>query len=409
MHPLANHMPYDKPALDAGFLHVRRSPVQFSRAYADLSQGVADARAGDPIPYIGSTSGTKRDGMDLDPSKWLVENYHRSGGPLGGPWLWAHEVTRPPIGAARATVDSRKLTLNVRYDQEDPFAVGVESKVRRGFMGACSVSWDFCARDGSRVGFGRAQMMGGRVPSYLQASAFMDLTEASNVPVGMDPDALVQRSLRSLGLLYGAPFPGYLRDYDDPGSDVTAEELQEAVLAEFESRGIDLSAAVELWQDAIHTRGGTPIHATPKAPMDTEWDADAELAQVEGEAALRRMHALQDYDGDPDTKDSWSLPHHGADGHVVWHGLTAAMARLNQVDAPAEDKASAYAHLAAHYRQFGKTPPETRIADGLYTRGLDPTPPTEDPPPPTEPADLAPQAVSDLLAAISFPRRGAAA
>lgn len=389
-----------------------RLGAQFTRAYVSADGGQLEEPPGSPISYVASTRGVKRDNMDLDQSRWLTDNYHRS----GGPWLWAHDVARPPIGAAQAKVDNTmggpRLTMSVRYDQEDPFAVTIESKVRRGFLKGCSVSWDFCNRDGSRVGFGRAQMMGGRVPSYMARDAFMDLTEASNVPVGMDPDALVQRSLRSLGLLYGAPFPGLLRDYDDPGSDVTADELQEAVLAEFNSRGIDLSAAVELWQDHIHTRGGTPIHTTPKAPMDMVWDADAELAQVEGEAALRRMHALRDYDGDPDTKGSWSLPHHTADGHVVWHGLAAAMARLNQVDAPAEDKASAYAHLAAHYRQFGKTPPETRIADGLYTRGLDPTPP-EDPPPPTEPepepADLAPQAVSGLLAAISFPRRGAAA
>ncbi len=53
------------------------------------------------------------------------------------------------------------------------------------------------------------------------------------------------------------------------------------------------------------------------------------------------------------------LPHHEPkDGKVVWAGVANAMARLNQADIPSADHDKVYGHLAAHYRAFGKEPPD---------------------------------------------------
>lgn len=367
-----------------------------TRAYARLDDGAADVKPGTgaPIHYVASSAGEKRDGMSLDPERWMIENFHRAGGPV----LWMHKTDIPPIGSATAKRDGRKLVADVTYDPDDPFAVTVESKVRRRFMRGISVSWDFCNRDGSRLSYGRAA--GGRLPAHLMRDAWQDLTELSNVAVPMDPDALAQRAwsaLRAAGLIDERTW----RDYDDPDSDVTADELVpdlvESVIAEFASRGVDLRAAVE-WAT---TRGAIPPHVTPRDPdMDAEWDADAELEDVKDGEQLKRMHAWMDPDGDPDDPESFKLPHHHADGTVNWRALGNAMARLNQADIPDDELAACHAHLAGHYAQYEREAPSFRAAIGLHTRAW-----TPDPPPPLDhPATpgLDPRAAVNLIAALSF-------
>jgi len=60
------------------------------------------------------------------------------------------------------------------------------------------------------------------------------------------------------------------------------------------------------------------------------------------------------------------LPHHKASGQhpVVWRGVSAAMAALfgarGGVNIPDRDRRGVYNHLAKHYKQFDKEPPEFR-------------------------------------------------
>ena len=70
----------------------------------------------------------------------------------------------------------------------------------------------------------------------------------------------------------------------------------------------------------------------------------------------------------PEAFGDLKLPHHSAsDGAAVWRGCAAAMAVMmggrGGVSMPAEDRRRVIAHLAAHYRQFDKEPPENMEAD----------------------------------------------
>ncbi len=100
---------------------------------------------------------------------------------------------------------------------------------------------------------------------------------------------------------------------------------------------------------------------TPKAPDDTTWDAAAVLKEVEGAKQLRLIHAWVDAEGDPEAKSSYKLPHHLADGRVVWNGVKgcggAMMGARGGVDIPEADMPGVKRHLALHYKQFDKTPP----------------------------------------------------
>ena len=104
--------------------------------------------------------------------------------------------------------------------------------------------------------------------------------------------------------------------------------------------------------------GAVPFDPKTKASEDLSWDfreADYDLSQ------LKTVCAWYD-EKNPDVKVSYKLPHHLPDGRVVWRGVAAAMAALmggrGGVDIPGNDRRGVYSHLAKHYQQFDKTPPE---------------------------------------------------
>jgi len=134
-------------------------------------------------------------------------------------------------------------------------------------------------------------------------------------------------------------------------------------------------------------------HDGPKAPEDHEWDARAAEQRI-------RKWASSDGSGDKDKIDwgkyrqafawydpehaddfgGYKLPHHDVvDGRlcVVWRGVAAAMATLmgarGGVDIPRSDRRAVYLHLARHYRQFNREPPEFREVLETYARMLEET------------------------------------
>lgn len=342
--------------------------MEYLRALRQAPDDGDNGSPGDPIRFIASTSGIKRDKFDLNQDLWHLDNYRRN-----NVFLWVHDYMGQnlPLGNVEAKVEDGDLVADVLFDQEDDFARKVESKYRRGFLHAVSVGWEEVVIEGQRR---------------------FDLLDISAVPVPGDPDALMERqkvALRGLGQS--------LLDMDElaetpslePETIVTPIKT-EVVLPEVEI-GIDheqlvrdiVSAILPPLQEQINIpavadtsqREAIPPHTTDLAPEDMTWDGPAEVAKAEAEEdALRRMFTWVDSDADPDTKRAYKLPHHLAEtGEAVWRGVAAAMSRLMQVDTqiPERDRRGVFDHLANHYEQFGKTPPEFRTVEQL--RGLDTT------------------------------------
>jgi HK97 family phage prohead protease len=101
---------------------------------------------------------------------------------------------------------------------------------------------------------------------------------------------------------------------------------------------------------------------TPKAPEDTVWDAHAEVARADVDD-LRAMCAWYDLN-EPGEKGAYRLPHHRAEAQhpVVWRGVITAMTALlaGSAGIPGKDREEVYDHLARHYRQFDREPPDFR-------------------------------------------------
>lgn len=202
----------------------------FARAYVDQADDIEKAKPGTPIPFLASSPGVKRDGINLRSNGWRLDNYRTAGGPV----LWCHDHQRPPIGRADAGVERDRLRMPVVFDQEDEFARTIESKVRRRFIRACSVGWDFVTGEGKLLDHARMSY------DYLNREAFYDLTELSIVPVGADPQAMVERQRRGLQQL-GRQLVAMFDAQERPDG-ATADEVREAVTDITGRLGLDLDA-----------------------------------------------------------------------------------------------------------------------------------------------------------------------
>lgn len=114
-------------------------------------------------------------------------------------------------------------------------------------------------------------------------------------------------------------------------------------------------------------------HTSPTAPEDRDWQWSGtnKLDEHGGWGAVANAHAWYDDNADdhdpPHQKTAYKLPHHELiDGrlHVVWDGVNSAMNVLvggrGGTDIPDGDRKAVYEHLARHYEEFDKSPPELR-------------------------------------------------
>lgn len=161
--------------------------------------------------------------------------------------------------------------------------------------------------------------------------------------------------------------------------ELSAVNVGADALALAKTKGIDVS---------YFEKTVVPFKAYPKADEGREWDADAarqRLAKWAGGPDKENIDWGKYKEGfawyDPEEKENfggYKLPHHDIiDGEIktVWRGVAAAMAALlgarGGTDIPENEKKSVYNHLAKHYKQFDKEPPEFRkmVADIIAKEG----------------------------------------
>lgn len=170
------------------------------------------------------------------------------------------------------------------------------------------------------------------------------------------------------------------------GNVITKAELLELSFVPVPSNpeALDMRKALDDFKKVLETslriqKSVVPYKEYDRAPEDTEWDADAATEAVaawategEGEEAKINFEKYKEafawFDSEQsDTQGAYKLPHHTViDGNLVtvWQGVAAAMAALlgarGGTDMPEEDMQAVYDHLAKHYAEFEKEPPELK-------------------------------------------------
>jgi len=247
---------------------------------------------------IASDETVDRSGDVVKADGWELDNFKKN--PV---LLWAHDYWTPPVGKANdIQVSGGKLIFKPEFA---PTQLGQEIKqlYEGGYLKTFSVGF-----------IPKEFQINPDTNGYIYTKS--ELLEISCVPVPANPNALALLSAK--GLLKGG--------------------------------------------ENVVIKGAIPYKQTPKAPEDEAWDAGEEVKKATVDD-LKIMCAWYD-DQNPDVKQSYKLPHHKADGDhaVVWNGVRAAMAALlgarGGVDIPDADKEAVYNHLAKHYKEFDKEPPE---------------------------------------------------
>ena len=164
-----------------GVLSPERETLSFARAYRAMDPAIVDAPPGSPIPFVLSTPGVKRDGLDLSGVGFRVERYQTN------PVVLAfHRYDDWPIG--RGTIEvidgpgGQSLVATAEFDIEDPAGLTADRKYRSGQMFAVSLGWDDVDANGVPI-----RTSGKRI-------AYRDVLEFSIVAVPADPDAVIATS-----------------------------------------------------------------------------------------------------------------------------------------------------------------------------------------------------------------------
>lgn len=270
---------------------------------AAAEEGKEASEAGSPIRFTASTEGIKRDGMDLSLSQWDLSNYKRN--PV---FLWGHDYlgNRLPIGKVKIKPEpeGKRLIADVTFDQADDFARQVEQKYRDGFLNAVSVGWNTILPDGKAM------------DQITKDDIRLDLLDLSGVPVPGDADALMERFVRSL---------------KEDGYTLPHRSKTRAL----------------------------PPHRCDLAPVTDGWDEPEERRHFEQADYLESAAWVDDHIH-PSSPSAYRFLHHNRSGEAVWEAVSAGMVEFYLASAavPDEDRKGVHAHLARHYQQFDKEPPE---------------------------------------------------
>lgn len=283
-----------------------------------------------------STGIQDRDGDIIVPEGWKLKNFKAN--PV---ILWTHEYrgkdALPIANAVEIKVENSKLMFKPKFVAKEiyPFADTIfqmyKARILRTFsVGFIPLKFEDIEDQESE---GKSMLRGRKYTSQ-------ELLEISGCPVPSNVQAMSERSM----------------------ADVMAKSFG-LVDPEYQC----------LHCQANPSKGTISFKETGKEAEDAGWDAGAEVRQAEVDD-LKAMCAWVN-SKEPELKTSYKLPHHKAKGHnVVWRGMEAAMGAVlgarGGVQIPESDKRGVYNHLAKHYAQFDKEPPEFKEYFEEELRGL---------------------------------------
>jgi len=289
------------------------------------------------ITYI-STRDIDRDGEILLPSGCDLKEFKKA-----PQVFWGHRTTEPPIGSDQwIKTDNIGIIAKTIYAEtpraEEIWQLVKQKHLKTSSVGFLPIKWVNNNEEGWAKLVERLHKSGYIFDQEKVKRIYTKwiLLEHSKVGVAANPNALTVQVAK--GLLHISP------------------ETLEAL-------GID----------SLETKGVIAYHDYGTASEGAAWDAGREVRAADVET-LKKICAWYDSEN-AENKGAYKLPHHQASGlKAVWRGVAAAMAALlgarGGVQIPGADRKAVYNHLAKHYDQFDKEPPEFKEYSELEAKGL---------------------------------------
>lgn len=278
---------------------------------------------------VATDSSVDRDGEIVSTDGIDTKNFERN--PV---LLYAHDYRSDPIGKVIQIVkENNRMLFTPQFAVDvSPRAKQYFDLVKGGFLNAFSIgfipkTWE------------DRQNSDGSISRVFTTS---ELLEISLVPVPANPQALVlARSYKS----------------------TEGKGFDEDILK-------DLEAAIESKTVVTYKDYGVVQN------LGAAWDGPAQV-----KACGDDFEKLKDISTWFDSENAaaklgYKLPHHQAsDKKAIWRGVAAAMGALlgaqGGVSIPESDRKGVYDHLAKHYAQFEKTPPDFKLVEAQVLKDVD--------------------------------------
>ena len=272
---------------------------------------------------IASDESVDRTGDKLDMSKWDLKNFKKNPVLLAGHNYSIEAI----IGKVKnLTVKGKELLFEPVFHDITTLAQSIDAMFEGGWANTFSVGYINHFKRGKD-----GQLERGKDGQLVHIS--MELLEISAVAVPANPNARVV-DRKSIGAIKNwMSKEGFSMDHFDRGN--------------------------------TESKGAIPHKKHSLAEVNARWKGPREVAKATI-ADLLLMATWFDPEK-ADVKGSYKLPHHLADSphQTVFRGVVAAMGALlgarGGVDIPDADRRKVYSHLAKHYREFDKVPPEFRM------------------------------------------------
>lgn len=346
------------------------------------------------IDMVLSSGAVDRDGDTVDPAGWDISDY------LKNPVVpFAHTYDELPVAKSIHTaVEGNQLMFRPQFPTKDvhPFGDTVYEMLCGGYLNAASAGfmpkkWAFNEDRAGGVDFSEQHLLEGSivpVPSNpealarakakgidiapLEAWAVRVLDELGGEPGTWLPRKTIERALKILqGERLVVPVKGLKVELIVPeganGQEILAE-LARGVDPDFvaaEKGVVPGNVSTECADEGMAWSKPSLADFTDKAWGDLK---DTEKRKI-------AKHFAWAAEMPPETFGDLKLPHHDPKtGKVVWNGVHGAMGALNGsrggAAIPDGDRQKVYDHLAAHYKQFKKDPPDLKAFEVTATKAL---------------------------------------
>jgi len=296
------------------------------------------------IPFILTSKVVDRDSEVILPKGGDVTEFKTN--PV---FLWAHDMWSPSIGKVLTDtikVTPHKMTADVQFDLDDPFAALIFNKYAKGFLNAGSIRFRPTKIDERPV-------MQGQTGVTIKE---WKLLEFSAVPIPANPEALAQIAKSGFELdddkakKWHEVLKGFYQESDEYEPEDFIDYLNEKAEEE-EPEEIEKD---DMTIKELMTGLDTTVQSL-KADFELMWRI---TAQINGKNAIPfavdcKFAYINWVTGEERFK------HHDEDGKADWKSVAKSMIELfKDEDLKEDERVEVYHHLARHYKEFDHEPPE---------------------------------------------------